>query len=84
MFALILCYSRNSLVEEPDRVSKAKKRIEELRSQRWFAGDTLRNFTHRARLAQVGWNRSDFMGRPVIGIINTWSDISTCHSHPVS
>jgi dihydroxy-acid dehydratase len=81
MFALILCYSRNSLVEEPDRVSKAKKRIEELRSQRWFAGDTLRNFTHRARLAQVGWNRSDFMGRPVIGIINTWSDISTCHSH---
>ncbi len=81
MFALILCYSRNSLVEEPNRVSKAKKRIEELRSQRWFAGDTLRNFTHRARLAQVGWNRSDFMGRPVIGIINTWSDISTCHSH---
>ncbi len=81
MFALILCYSRNSLVEELDRVSKAKKRIEELRSQRWFAGDTLRNFTHRARLAQVGWNRSDFMGRPVIGIINTWSDISTCHSH---
>ncbi|HPT57774.1 MAG TPA: dihydroxy-acid dehydratase, partial [Casimicrobium sp.] len=62
-------------------MSKAKKRIEELRSQRWFAGDTLRNFTHRARLAQVGWNRSDFMGRPVIGIINTWSDISTCHSH---
>ena len=81
MFGAILCYSRNSLVEEPDRVSKAKKRIEELRSQRWFAGDTLRNFTHRARLAQVGWNRSDFMGRPVIGIINTWSDISTCHSH---
>ncbi|MEQ1593925.1 MAG: IlvD/Edd family dehydratase [Casimicrobium sp.] len=62
-------------------MNKAKKRIEELRSQRWFAGDTLRNFTHRARLAQVGWNRSDFMGRPVIGIINTWSDISTCHSH---
>ena len=81
MFALILCYSRNSLVKEPDRVNKAKKRIEELRSQRWFAGDTLRNFTHRARLAQVGWNRSDFMGRPVIGIVNTWSDISTCHSH---
>lgn len=60
---------------------KTHKRIDELRSQRWLAGDTMRNFSHRARLAQTGWNRSDFMGRPVIGIINTWSDISTCHSH---
>lgn len=57
------------------------KRIDELRSQRWLAGDSMRIFSHRARLAQTGWNRSDFMGRPVIGIINTWSDISTCHSH---
>ena len=58
-----------------------KKRIEDLRSQRWLSGDGMRTFSHRARLAQVGWNRSDFMNRPVIGIINTWSDISTCHSH---
>ena len=58
-----------------------KKTIESLRSQRWLAGDSMRTFSHRARLAQTGWNRSDFMGRPVIGIINTWSDISTCHSH---
>ena len=57
------------------------KKIENLRSQRWLAGDSMRTFSHRARLAQTGWNRSDFMGRPVIGIINTWSDISTCHSH---
>ena len=58
-----------------------QKNITELRSQRWLAGDGMRTFSHRARLAQVGWNRSDFMDRPVIGIINTWSDISTCHSH---
>ncbi len=58
-----------------------QKTIESLRSQRWLAGDSMRTFSHRARLAQTGWNRSDFMGRPVIGIINTWSDISTCHSH---
>ena len=58
-----------------------KKTIESLRSQRWLAGDSMRTFSHRARLAQTGWNRSDFMDRPVIGIINTWSDISTCHSH---
>jgi dihydroxyacid dehydratase/phosphogluconate dehydratase len=41
----------------------------------------MRAFSHRARLAQTGWNRDDFMNRPVIGILNTWSDISTCHSH---
>jgi dihydroxy-acid dehydratase len=62
-------------------VDTTKKTIESLRSQRWLAGDSMRTFSHRARLAQTGWNRSDFMGRPVIGIINTWSDISTCHSH---
>jgi dihydroxy-acid dehydratase len=62
-------------------VTSHKKRIEDLRSQRWLAGDGMRTFSHRARLAQTGWNRSDFMNRPVIGIINTWSDISTCHSH---
>ncbi len=62
-------------------MSQPGKRIEELRSQRWLAGDSMRVFSHRARLAQTGWNRSDFMGRPVVGIINTWSDISTCHSH---
>ncbi|MEO7254663.1 MAG: dihydroxy-acid dehydratase, partial [Casimicrobium sp.] len=58
-----------------------KKSIADLRSQRWLAPEGVRAFAHRSRLAQVGWNRSDFMGRPVIGIINTWSDISTCHSH---
>ena len=62
-------------------MATTQKTIESLRSQRWLAGDSMRTFSHRARLAQTGWNRSDFMGRPVIGIINTWSDISTCHSH---
>ncbi len=62
-------------------MSGNKRNIAELRSQRWLAPEGVRAFAHRSRLAQVGWNRSDFMGRPVIGIINTWSDISTCHSH---
>jgi dihydroxy-acid dehydratase len=58
-----------------------RKTVESLRSQRWLAPDSMRAFSHRARLAQTGWNRDDFMARPVIGILNTWSDISTCHSH---
>jgi dihydroxy-acid dehydratase len=55
--------------------------LKDLRSQRWFAPDNMRSFTHRARMAQVGYRREEFMGRPVIGILNTWSDISTCHRH---
>jgi dihydroxy-acid dehydratase len=58
-----------------------KLTIDQLRSQRWMAPDYMRAFTHRARMAQVGYRREEFMNRPVIGIINTWSDISTCHAH---
>ena len=55
--------------------------IADLRSQRWFAANDFRSFGHRQRLQQTGLRREDFMGRPVIGIINTWSDISPCHAH---
>ena len=50
--------------------------ISELRSQRWLAANDFRSFGHRQRLQQTGLRREDFMGRPVVGIINTWSDIS--------
>ena len=55
--------------------------IEQLRSQRWFAPDTIRAFAHRQRLQQVGLRREEFMGRPIIAILNTWSDMSPCHAH---
>ena len=55
--------------------------ISELRSQRWFASDDMRAFAHRQRTQQMGMRREEFMGRPVIGIINTWSEMSPCHSH---
>ncbi|MFB9887727.1 L-arabinonate dehydratase [Balneatrix alpica] len=57
------------------------KTLEQLRSQRWFADDSMRAFAHRQRTQQTGYRRDEFMGRPVIAIINTWSDISTCHVH---
>ena len=41
----------------------------------------LRAFGHRSRTAQMGYHRSDYAGKPVIAIINTWSDINPCHSH---
>ncbi|SDB69383.1 L-arabinonate dehydratase [Belnapia rosea] len=58
-----------------------RKRPEELRSHRWFGVDDLRAFGHRSRLLQTGLAEGDFRGKPVIGIINTWSDLSVCHAH---
>jgi dihydroxy-acid dehydratase len=60
---------------------KARKKPEELRSHRWYGVKDLRSFGHRSRTAQMGYHRSDYAGKPVIAIINTWSDINPCHSH---
>jgi dihydroxyacid dehydratase/phosphogluconate dehydratase len=62
-------------------VNKERKRLEDLRSQRWFAPDNMRSFAHRQRLQQMGLRREEFMSRPVIAIVNTWSDLSPCHAH---
>jgi dihydroxy-acid dehydratase len=62
-------------------MSKPRKQPEELRSHRWYGVNDLRSFGHRSRAAQMGYARSDYAGKPVIAIINTWSDINSCHSH---
>lgn len=51
------------------------------RSARWFEGDGMRQFAHRQRSQQMGYAREEFMGRPVVAILNTWSDLSPCHAH---
>jgi len=58
-----------------------KKKLQDLRSQRWFGATDLRSFGHRSRALQMGYAREDFLDKPVIGIINTWSDLAQCHSH---
>ena len=57
------------------------KRPEELRSARWFAKDDLRSMGHRSRAMQMGLDGADWKGKPVVAIINTWSDLSPCHHH---
>ena len=52
-----------------------------LRSARWFAPNDLRTFGHRSRFMQMGYAASDWAGKPVIAILNTWSDVNQCHSH---
>ena len=58
-----------------------RKTPEQLRSHRWYGVKDLRSFGHRSRTAQMGYDRSDYAGKPVIAIINTWSDINHCHTH---
>jgi dihydroxy-acid dehydratase len=59
----------------------SRKRPEDLRSHRWLGVNDLRSFGHRSRLRQFGYDAADWAGRPVIGIINTWSEINACHAH---
>jgi dihydroxy-acid dehydratase len=62
-------------------MSSQRKRPDELRSHRWFGVENLRAFGHRSRVAQMGYDRADYAGKPVIAIINTWNDINPCHQH---
>ncbi len=54
---------------------------DQLRSHRWFGESDMRGFGHHSRAAQMGYSRADYGGKPVIAIINTWSDINACHTH---
>jgi len=57
-----------------------KKTTKTLRRYRWYGPDTLRTFSHRSRAASMGCIQADYAGKPVIAIINTWSDLNPCHS----
>jgi dihydroxyacid dehydratase/phosphogluconate dehydratase len=55
-----------------------RKTPEQLRSHRWLGVQDLRSFGHRSRLRQMGYDDADWGRRPIIGIVNTWSDINSC------
>ena len=61
--------------------SRTKRSLEELRSYRYFGPDDLRSFGHRSRQKQSGFGTEEFEGKPVIGILNTWNDLISCHAH---
>ena len=60
---------------------KKNKAPADLRSARWFSPDDFRSFGHRSRMNQIGYAVEEFKGKPIIGIINTWSDFAQCHAH---
>jgi len=61
--------------------SGRRKAPEDLRSYQWYGVDDLHGFGHRSRTKQMGFAKEDFAGKPVIAIINTWSEINQCHAH---
>ncbi len=62
-------------------MSTKRKTPEELRSHRWYGVNDLRSFGHRSRTAQMGYSREEYAGKPVIAILNTWSEMNPCHTH---
>ena len=58
-----------------------KKKPQDLRSARWFAPDDLRAFGHRSRMRQMGLTPEDWADKPMIAVINTWSEANPCHIH---
>jgi dihydroxy-acid dehydratase len=62
----------------------ARKAPEELRSYRWFGNErtsSLRSFGHRSRMRQLGVDPEEHLGKPLIAILNTWSEMNPCHMH---
>jgi len=62
-------------------VSQRRRTPEQLRSHRWFGVNDLRSFGHRSRTKQMGFSAEDYAGKPVIAILNTWSEANPCHVH---
>ncbi len=60
---------------------KPAKWPRELRSQEWYGGNSRDNIYHRGWLKNQGHPHDLFDGRPVIGILNTWSDLTPCNGH---
>jgi L-arabonate dehydrase len=60
---------------------KPRKKPEDLRSQKWFGRQDRDGFAYRSWLKNKGIPHDQFDGRPVIGICNTWSELTPCNSH---
>src|SRR5947208_2654876 len=52
-----------------------------LRSRDWFGRDDLWGLSHRAYLRAEGFTPQVFDGKPVVGICNSWSELTTCNAH---
>ena len=87
--ALVVDTADNTPAAKPTKVTDAstpgappgRRSPAQLRSARWFAPDDFRSFGHRSRVLQMGYGYEDWKGKPIIAIVNTWSDANQCHTH---
>ena len=59
----------------------AKKKVIPLRSVEWFGRQDIYGFIYRSWVKNRGVPQDQFDGRPVIGICNTWSELTPCNTH---
>ncbi|MBV9183812.1 MAG: dihydroxy-acid dehydratase [Acidobacteria bacterium] len=55
--------------------------MKKLRSQEWYGREGRDGFLYRSWMKNQGWPHDVFDGRPVIGICNTWSELTPCNGH---
>ena len=53
----------------------------QLRSRNWFGRNDLDGFVHRSWLKAEGFSDAVFDGRSVVGIANSWSELTNCNAH---
>jgi dihydroxy-acid dehydratase len=55
--------------------------MKKLRSQEWYGRRDREGFMYRSWMKNQGWPHDLFDGRPIIGICNTWSELTPCNAH---
>jgi L-arabonate dehydrase len=55
--------------------------MKKLRSQEWYGRKDRDGFLYRSWMKNQGWSHDLFDGRPIIGICNTWSELTPCNAH---
>ena len=63
------------------RDNKTKYPTKSLRSAEWFGSQDKNGFMYRSWMKNQGIPEHHFQGKPVIGICNTWSELTPCNSH---
>src|SRR5437588_4756855 len=61
--------------------SDGKIPMKKLRSQAWFGRRDKNGFLYRSWMKNQGWPHDLFQEKPVIGICNTWSELTPCNAH---
>src|SRR5499426_409736 len=70
-------YNPRSIIGAPEGPMTAHQ----LRSRNWFGRNDLDGFVHRSWLKAEGFSDAVFDGRPVVGIANSWSELTNCNAH---